>query len=249
MTFKMENCFLFSYRNKLEVSIHYSWLNSIVMNIIRLISLILIIIRFFAYYGSNSELSQYSFIYLTFYGFVVTWIYYGCVMLEFLICRLILKSESKIVKILEDCINLLFEIAFSLEFTLTLLYWTVLYSSTDLDSWGFNNLGVHLMPILLLLIDFIFNSYQFPIRHMFVTFIMGGIYLIINQVRTCNGEPVYEAYECGNVWLPIVAFIILAISHALGHLVWKFVRVKQIEKNLHSSNYLIGGNQILWYRI
>jgi uncharacterized membrane protein (DUF485 family) len=44
------------------------------------------------------------------------------------------------------------------------------------------------MPFLLLLIDFVFNSYQFPIRHVIMTFIVGGIYIVINQGHTCDGD-------------------------------------------------------------
>ena len=75
---------------------------------------------------------------------------------------------------------------------LTLLYWTLLAGGEGEGS--FNNLGVHLIPFLLLLADFILNSYQFPFRHLTVTFILGAIYIMINQVHACNESPVYDIY-------------------------------------------------------
>lgn len=85
------------------------------------------------------------------------------------------------------------------------------------------------MPLLLLLIDFIFNSYQFPLRHFIVTMLMAAIYIVINQVYSCNHvKPVYDDYPCGDVLLPLGAVAILAVSHAIGHLVCKFWRVKKL---------------------
>ena len=101
---------------------------------------------------------------------------------------------------------------------LTILFWTLLAGGTDL--WTFDNLGMHLIPFLLLLTDFVLNSYSFPIRHLLLTFLVGAIYLIINQVHACTDQPVYPVYECGNVWLPIVAFAILGIVHSIGYGIW-----------------------------
>jgi len=88
---------------------------------------------------------------------------------------------------------------------------------------------MHLIPLIILLVDFVFNSYSFPIRHLMVTFVMGAIYLIINQIHACSEGPVYQVYECGNIWLPFVAFAILAVVHLAGHLIWKFIRVKKLK--------------------
>jgi len=55
------------------------------------------------------------------------------------------------------------------------------------------------------------------------------IYIIINQVHACNDTPVYNVYECGNVWIPAVAFVILTASHMGGYFFWKFVPSKEIK--------------------
>ena len=97
---------------------------------------------------------------------------------------------------------------------------------------SFDNLGVHLIPFLLLLADFVFSSYQFPIRHLSATFLVGGLYIVINQVHACNVSPVYDVYECGNVWLPIVAFLLLTLAHMIGYCTWRFWKVKKVQKLL-----------------
>jgi hypothetical protein len=55
----MVDCILFNYRNKVDVNIHYSWINSVALGIIRIISLALMSIRFFAYLDGSSKLSSY----------------------------------------------------------------------------------------------------------------------------------------------------------------------------------------------
>lgn len=84
------------------------------------------------------------------------------------------------------------------------------------------------MPLLLLVLDFVLNSYQFPLRHFLATILVAAIYIVINQVHSCNGRPVYDAYPCGDVLLPLAAIAILAVAHAIGHLVWRFVKGKKL---------------------
>jgi hypothetical protein len=70
------------------VSIHFSWISSIAMAVIRIISLVLILIRYFAYLNDNSSLASYELIYLTFYGFLITIVYYLCVVAHLVISKL-----------------------------------------------------------------------------------------------------------------------------------------------------------------
>lgn len=100
----MVTCWLFNYRNKLDVSIHYSWLNSVVLGVVRLLSLGAIILRFASFLGDE----QNSLIYLTYFGFTLSWIYFGIVNVDLLTSRLILKSESKVSKFVGECINLIY---------------------------------------------------------------------------------------------------------------------------------------------
>ena len=84
------------------------------------------------------------------------------------------------------------------------------------------------MPLLLLLGDFLFNSYQFPLRQFAVTVVVAAVYITINQIITCSGDEVYSIYGCGNVWIPIVALVICAVAHAIGYLTWRFWRKGKI---------------------
>lgn len=84
------------------------------------------------------------------------------------------------------------------------------------------------MPFLLLLADFVLCSYQFTIWHFAVTAVVAGIYIAINQSYACDGKPVYDIYKCGNVWIPIVAFLLLAVMHAGGYCLWRFWKQKKM---------------------
>lgn len=188
------SCILFNYRNKIDVSIHYSWINSVALVIIRIVSLVLISIRFFIYLDGNSNIASYEIIYLTFYGFLIAWIYFGCVVVHFIASKLIFRNKDKTIIgiFIEDCINVLYEVALAIQMTLTLLFWTLLADGGNLG--GFDNLGIHLMPFVLLALDFGFNSFQFPLRHFVFTAIIAGIYIAINQVHACSVGPVYDIY-------------------------------------------------------
>jgi len=87
---------------------------------------------------------------------------------------------------------------------------------------------MHGIPFFLLLVDFLLNSYQFPIRHFLVSLLVAITYIIINQIYACNGNPVYDVYKCGDVLLPLGAIAIMVIGHTIGFLVWKFFRSKKI---------------------
>lgn len=78
------------------------------------------------------------------------------------------------------------------------------------------------MPFLLLLADFALCSYQFTIWHFAVTAVVAAIYIAINQSYACDNQPVYDIYKCGNAWIPIVAFLLLAAMHAAGYCLWRF---------------------------
>ena len=84
------------------------------------------------------------------------------------------------------------------------------------------------MPLILLLGDLIFNSHQFPFRHFIFTTIVAVIYIIINKIKSCNGKAVYDIFDCGNVWLPFVALVILAVGHAIGYIMWRYLKAKKL---------------------
>jgi hypothetical protein len=86
----MASCILFKYRNKVDVSIHYSWLSTPFLAIIRIASLVLLTIRLillFSEINSSDDLV----LYLTNYGFLISWIYFIAVVADLLLSKLILK--------------------------------------------------------------------------------------------------------------------------------------------------------------
>lgn len=92
----------------------------------------------------------------------------------------------------------------------------------------FDNLGFHLMPILLLILDFIFCSYQFPIRQLIIPVIVSAIYIVINQVKACTNSPVYEVFGCGVIWVPVVGLVSLTLAHFIGYLTNRFWRRRKM---------------------
>ncbi len=47
----MVSCWLFNYRNKLDVSIHFSWLSSAALAVVRLLCFGAIVLRFASFAG------------------------------------------------------------------------------------------------------------------------------------------------------------------------------------------------------
>ncbi len=64
------------------------------MAVLRIISLVLIMIRYFAYFNDNTSLASYELIYLTFYGFMITIIYYGFVVGHLVISKLCFLNKK-----------------------------------------------------------------------------------------------------------------------------------------------------------
>lgn len=171
----------------------------------------------------------YTLLFLTDYGFILTLIYFTIVTIHLVISKVMKRSSA--INFIGECINIVFESAFVIEFVLTLLFW-ILLSEGQNELWEFDNLGLHLYPLLYLLVDFLLNSYAFPIRHITITFTLAIIYIIINQIHACSVRPVYDVFECGNVWIPAVAFLIITFIHMMGYLVWKFWRRDKIRNKI-----------------
>lgn len=79
----------------MKLDIHKSCFNDLALAIVRIVSLVAMSLRFFIYLGNNQSLSAYDFKYLTFYGFMITWIYFTCIVVDLILTRLIFKGDSK----------------------------------------------------------------------------------------------------------------------------------------------------------
>ena len=69
-----------------------------------------------------------------------------------------------------------------MELAITLLYWVVLFNYSEGQELLplIKNIGVHGFPFFCLLVDFVLNCYQFPLRHLTVIMTIGGGYLVVN---------------------------------------------------------------------
>ena len=78
---------------------------------------------------------------------------------------------------------LVFEIAFSLNFVITAVYWTMLHGAVKenfSDFWVYlNGLG-HSWPLLSLLMELSLTLHRFRYQHVLLTFVVGVLYLMIN---------------------------------------------------------------------
>jgi len=121
-------CCLFNFHNRVNISIHSSWINSIAMYIVRVIGLLIMSIRYFMFLNDSSGMAAYDFIYLTFYGFVVCWVYFIAVVVHLPIEKFLLRSIPLVRTFVGLCVNVIFEVAFALQFVLTILFWALLAS-------------------------------------------------------------------------------------------------------------------------
>lgn len=145
-------------------------------------------------------------------------------------------------------VNLLFEIAFCLEVPITALYWLVIYTPGDnptskniskiaLDL--IKDIGNHGFPLASLLLDFIFNSYRFPVRHLLPVVGTAIFYLFINlgnfevmSVYTLKVEKIYSAIDWTStesyVYV-VVAIALVGFLHCAGQICWYCCKRGRIE--------------------
>ena len=81
---------------------------------------------------------------------------------------------------MRNFVTILFEIAFSYEVAITILYWAVLFRGFDGEVAAYRDVAVHGLPLAALLIDFIFNSFGFEIKRYLIVAIFGTAYLLTN---------------------------------------------------------------------
>ena len=76
-----------------------------------------------------------------------------------------------------------YEMAVCSEFVITIVYWTGIFpgSHENKIDWVFD-LGIHALPLLLLMVDFLMNTIVFPIRHFLVVLLMVSWYLCWNYL-------------------------------------------------------------------
>lgn len=93
-----------------------------VLWIVRTFGLVLMIIRMGMYDGGSGK--GYTLLFLTDYGFILTLIYFTIVTIHLVISKVMKRSSA--INFIGECINIVFESAFVIEFVLTLLFWILL---------------------------------------------------------------------------------------------------------------------------
>lgn len=102
--------------------------------------------------------------------------------------------------------TILYELTFVMEFTITLVFWTILYSGDDKcnskspvgihEIECVNYLGDHCVPIFCLLCDYTINVQPLVKRHVWIVIFAIILYLIVNISATFyRGEPVYAPMD------------------------------------------------------
>lgn len=85
----------------------------------------------------------------------------------------------------------IYELAFSFEFVITIVYWAFLFDGTTDPTKLYLNTNGHGFPLLGLTLDLIFNSYDFSIKRFLITLAIAGAYMVINLAYTLAVEPIY----------------------------------------------------------
>lgn len=97
-------------------------------------------------------------------------------------------------------------------------------------------IGIHGFPLFSLIVDFIFNTYQFPLRHLTVIIIFGCLYLTLNAIYSLDVKPIYKPINwktLGSYLLVLISFLIAIGVHRLGNYVWVKCRKVRIEEQLN----------------
>ena len=151
--------------------------------------------------------------YLTFWGILLTAITFT----SLTIARLrhhIFKGELKLTEphhffTLEKFCIFIFGMTMAFEFLITIMYWTVLYDwdgySRSIDA--FLDIIGHALPLIVLIIDFIFNRIPFFPKHLVLMLIISVIYAIVNMAVTLgSGTPVYSVMTWKDGWTALYMF-------------------------------------------
>ena len=124
---------------------------------------------------------------------------------------------------------ILFEISIVSEIVVTIIFWTLLYNQEperhkidNVDNFNFH--FMHILPILLLLIEFATNHWKFVFRHIIFTIAWLTIYGLFNWAYTLGtGNPIYK-----NVleWKDLMTYVYcggMIIVATVFHLIFTFI--------------------------
>ena len=115
----------------------------------------------------------------------------------------------------EDFLNHLHSTNISYQFLCTAFYWAILYDpATFVDSFTtFHKIYYHLVPFILLTIEFFWNSLQMKFKHLKLLFILFFLFMVINGLFVfISGTPVYKALDFKGMGSLLFMFKALSIT-------------------------------------
>ena len=164
-----------------------------------------------------------SFVYFTKWGVLVTTITYTFLCAFHVRQYVCLRTKESLLKnyrnfyspwLLWKWAIISYESAFTFEVVIVLFYWAVLYPDQDHTEEGFyvNNVLLHAMPMIILLIDYGINRVPFKMVHLPVSIFLMLAYGIVNLSYTIStGTPVYPPLNFKDamsyVWIVVLALL------------------------------------------
>ena len=134
---------------------------------------------------------------------------------------------------MRNFLTALFEIAFSFETVITIVYWGFLFEGQDDPFKLYIDFTGHLFPITALFLDFIFNPFSFNIRRYLMAIIAASLYVLINLIYTLGNEPDKPVYpilkwtDGFSYGLTVGAFAIALVCFGIGILFYQAVCKKR----------------------
>eukprot|EP00825_Cyclidium_porcatum_P004631 TRINITY_DN12194_c0_g1_i1.p1 TRINITY_DN12194_c0_g1~~TRINITY_DN12194_c0_g1_i1.p1 ORF type:complete len:273 (+),score=26.12 TRINITY_DN12194_c0_g1_i1:113-931(+) len=152
-------------------------------------------------------------IYLTTWGVAAVSVYFILITAQMII-QYYMKYDN-FIKRFWKFNHILFEFAISLQLLIILVFWGILYTKYNLDSFWVNlaNVTLHGGFYLAIWIELAFNSIQFLYRHYIIVAIISAIYMIIFiNYELQTGEDVYPDVNSKNLLSLVILFLLFVIQ-------------------------------------
>ena len=215
----------FFFPNTPKVRIHHSLVSDNVLFGIRIIGMTFLTGNYLAQMIIGKDSPIFSLIYLTKFGYFLSWLYFVSVVQA----RIITKVT------LDRFVEALFEISFCFEAVITILYWVTLYEGGESPYDFYQNLAVHAVPLFLLFVDFIFNTYRFIASRVILVLIFAWIYLLIFSLPYVLAVgPVYGQFL---TWKNAMSYVMIVGANVLilifffsGRAIFTHCKLKKLEQ-------------------
>lgn len=130
---------------------------------------------------------------------------------------------------------IIYELAFSYELTIVLLFWLVIHPENKTDKDGIYylvNFHTHFGCLVLLWIEKIFNYIEFMKNHAYIIFFVGICYIITNIIATfaIQNAPVYSVLTWKNAMsyiYTVVCFFIFLFHFTFGIIIFRKFKKKR----------------------